>query len=106
MNKPRAYTKQEVRNFLYAQMKAIATDCANEKRRPDVQDKIELAMFSLLALFDGSCISMPGFDLVLRPHPEDKQYHIDQGQHYFEDGMVINDTELHHEFCNYGKKKK
>lgn len=58
------------------------------------------AVFSMLNLLDGGTLQMPAIDLVLRPHPEDKAFHISEDEDYYVDGMCINDeTMLHEEYC-------
>ncbi|MGR2824193.1 hypothetical protein FY048_01420 [Acinetobacter sp. 1124_18A] len=53
-------------------------------------EKCEGLVHSILTTFDGLSV-FPAIDLVVRPHPEDKQYFIDNGCDYIEDGTVIND---------------
>lgn len=99
MSKPRAYTKEEVREQLLRHMKALAEYWDNVDR-PTTLEKIEGALFSTLVIFDGGTVGLPAFDIVVRPHPEDEQFHKDHGDNWYEDGMVIgDDTELHHEFA-------
>ncbi len=51
--------------------------------------------FSILSIFDGSADGLPAFDIVARPHPEDKAYFQAEGEDWIEDGTVINDCMLH-----------
>lgn len=53
-------------------------------------EKCEGLVHSILTTFDGLS-AFPAIDLVMRPHPDDKQYFIDNGCDYIEDGTVIND---------------
>lgn len=58
------------------------------------------AVFSMLNLLDGCKPNMPLMDVVLRPHPEDKAYHISKGEDYYVDGQVVNaEVMLHEEYC-------
>ena len=34
-------------------------------------------------------------DLILRPHPDDERFYRDEGEDFYLDGQVINDTMLH-----------
>jgi hypothetical protein len=64
-----------------------------------VEDRLSGLCFSLLNIFDGTSLGLPAFDLVVRPHPDDKALHIRNGERYYEDGMVINaDVHMHEEF--------
>lgn len=57
--------------------------------------------FSILTMIDGSTMALPSIDLVLRPHPDDKDFAIGIGEDYWEDGMVINDGVLHEVWHKY-----
>jgi hypothetical protein len=93
---PRAYTKEEVReNFLQA-IRSLPKYWANVDNGYTTEEKISGAFHSFLSLLDGSS-HLPCFDLVLRPHHDDKDFHIEEGENYYEDGMVINDDCLLHE---------
>lgn len=50
--------------------------------------------FSILTLIDGSG-ELPAMDLILRPHPDDERFYRDEGEDFYLDGQVINDTMLH-----------
>lgn len=92
---PRAYTKEEVReDFLYT-IRSLPKYWANVDNGYTTEEKIEGAFHSFLSLLDG-CSSFPCFDIVLRPHPDDKDFHIGEGSNYYEDGMAINDDCLLH----------
>lgn len=94
-----AYTEEEVRRKFLEQAKAIAHYWATTKDGGNTKERIEGAIFSLLNVIDGgSCL--PSFDLVVRPHPDDKEYHLSMGEKYYEDGMNICDGELHSQFIN------
>ena len=95
----REYTKKEVRDKVLKHMKHLAKYWADQKGKTDLE-KIEGAMFSTLVILDGGCSDIPGFDVVCRPHPSDKEYHQNEGIDWFPDGMIINDdVEMHHEFA-------
>ena len=93
----REYTAKEVRaKFL----ESIRNSVHYWSRIAESQDEYERAeglAFSILNIIDG-CADMPRLDMVVKPHPDDKQYHIDVGENYYPDGVVINETMLHEEF--------
>lgn len=93
----KARTPEELRENLLAHCRWLANYWAKE-RPHDVKAACEGVAFSILTYLDG-CSSSPSFDLVLRPHPDDKQFHIDNGDDWIEDGTVINaDCYLHEMF--------
>ena len=95
----RAYTKDEVKQIFLENILLNIRYWDNIAGITKM-DAIEGALFSTLTLLDGCSISLPAFDLVVRPHPDDKDYHIENNENYYEEGMVINDEcQLHEEFC-------
>lgn len=69
--------------------------------RLTTHEKLSGLAFSILGIFDGVTPEYPAIDLVLRPHPDDKEYHIDNEDDWYEDGMVINDdVHLHDDWHN------
>ena len=96
-DKPRAYTKEEAQRAILEQIAHTVDYWEKESRRPDARGKLTGLAFSILAMIDGSNIGIPAIDLVLRPHPDDEQYHKDEGENWWEDGMAINDEVHLHE---------
>jgi hypothetical protein len=94
MKMSRAYTAEEARKILLDQMRDYAQYWSTVTDR-SVEEKMSGLCFSILNIFDGTTLILPGMDIVLRPHPDDKQYHIEEDSDYFEEGMIINDCVLH-----------
>ena len=105
IGEPRAYTKEEVRDMFMDKVRSTAQYWATIPEGGTIQERCEGTAFSILNIFDGTTMDLPGFDIVARPHPEDKQYCIDEGENYFEDGTVINDDCMLHELFYSGMKK-
>jgi len=101
---PRALTSEELRDQLLDRMHEIARYwSAVEIKEPDrntILGRIDGALHSVLSMLDG-CSSLPAFDLVAKPHPEDKQYNIDEDENWIEDETRISDM-LHEHW--YRKK--
>jgi hypothetical protein len=60
----------------------------------DLPDKTPLERcnglaFSLLNIFDGTTVALPKLGLVVRPHPDDKAFHEEEGTDYYVDGMEL-----------------
>ena len=93
----RAKTAEEVRKELLESIRVLVGYWSRQNM-PELE-KIEGVAFSILNIIDGTSRGLPSIDLTLRPHPDDKQYAIDNGDDYYEDGMVINaDCYLHDEY--------
>lgn len=93
----KAIQKEEARKMFLDQCKAIANFWANESRTETSKEKIEGAICSIMNIFDGTCMGFPAaIDLVLRPHPSDKQWCKDNDKDWVVDGQIINDDCLLH----------
>jgi hypothetical protein len=96
---PRALTQDEARGIFMERVRSIAQYSAGVKNDP--LDAANLTAFSILSLLDGSTIGFPAVDLHVQPHPEDKAWLKENGENWFEPGMVLNDnTHMHEEFHN------
>jgi hypothetical protein len=90
----RAYTAEEAREMFLNQVRAYAEYWAELPGKTD-KERCDGLAFSLMNIFDGTSAGLPALDIVARPHPADKPYHIDEGTNYFEDGTVLNNCMLH-----------
>lgn len=90
----KAKSAEEVRNELLAAIRRTAAGWAAVPDKTPAERCDGLA-FSLLTIFDGETLGLPAFDISPAPHEDDKQYHIDLGEDWYEAGMVINDCPLH-----------
>lgn len=91
----REYTKEEVREQFLSRVEVI-TRYWDRVEDMTSEEKLEGLAFSIMNIFDGTS-SLPAFDIVVKPHPEDKEYLIAEGENYYQDGMVINDDVMLHE---------
>jgi hypothetical protein len=109
-----AYTAKQVRKKILDHMHALVkywdeVDDQDFKSgkisavRP-CKEKLDGLAFSILNIFDGTTFEVPCIDLVMRPHPEDKEFHQAQGENWFEDGMVINADLCLHDCWHHGEK--
>ena len=101
----RPLTKEEMRTRFLDTLRVYAESVKNNDMEPD--DKVDAIIFSILAIFDGvaGAPEYPAVDLVLRPHPDDKQYDIEEGEDYIVDGMTINDDVHLHDMWYINKNK-
>lgn len=91
----RALTAEELRTQFMEAVQAYVSFWA----RTDHGETLEMRLFgvahSILCLIDGST-DLPAFDLVARPHPDDKPAALRYDEDWVEDGTVINgDVILH-----------
>jgi hypothetical protein len=42
-----------------------------------------------LTMLDGASVDVPGFDLVVRTHPEDEKYLRDNGENWWPNGVAV-----------------
>lgn len=90
----RAKTTEEARLNFLDQIRGLTDYWANLSGDHDAKYRCEGVAFSMLSLIDG-CSGMPAMDISLAPHEDDKQFHIDNDENWYEPGMVINDCMLH-----------
>ena len=97
----RAFTKEEVRSQLFQYLFAMI-DYWDKVEGHDAAQKMEGLAFSILNVLDGTAAQFPAIDLVLRSHPDDKAYHQENDENWYEDGMAVNDDVMLHEiFCHF-----
>lgn len=95
-------SKEEAKKLFLSQVRNICAYWSSDQICGDVKDRCEGVAFSIMNIFDGACGGFPcAVDLVLRPHPDDKKYNIENNEDYIVDGMVINDgCHLHSDLIN------
>lgn len=89
-----AYSEEEARDMFLKKIKYITNFWSNYELRSN-KEKCEGVAFSILALIDGCSVDFPAINMFLAPHPDDKQYFIDNDEDYFEEGTLINNCCLH-----------
>lgn len=94
MSKP--YTEEEVREMFLDHIRHLCRYWARAER-DSKKEMLEGLAFSILNIFDGTS-GLPAFDIVVRPHPDDKAYNESCDEDYFVDGQVINECHLHEMF--------
>ena len=98
---PREYTAEETRDMLIKKIHALVNYWDKETRVTDTREKLSGLAFSILSTLDGGQMGLPGFVVSPNPHPTDKQYHQDQGENWFPDGV---DLGVLHEFYHQVKR--
>lgn len=94
----RAIEKEEARQMFLDQVRCVSNYWVNLAAAPSAKEKVEGAIFSLMSILDGCSGGFPAsVDLVLRPHPDDKQYCTENGENWIVGGQVINDDVHLHE---------
>ena len=97
-DEPRAVTAQELRDDFMDAVRAAADFWADPAHSPgrDWPDRVRGALHSILCVIDGVS-GLPAFDLAAQPHPDDKQFHIDEDENWIEPGTVINSDDYLHD---------
>lgn len=76
---PRAFTPEEIRDKFLDYVHSMAdywAEVALEHERDTVRERCDGLAFSILAMIDGSNVGLPSFDVVTRPHEDDKAFAI------------------------------
>jgi len=90
-----AYTKEEMQKMFLDSCRTIARVWSMQENISP-KEMCDGVVFSILNIIDGGYGGFPAsIDLVMAPHPEDKEYHLSNDENYIEPGQVINDCALH-----------
>ena len=91
------YTKEEMREMFLDNCKALAQFWSTvENKTP--REMCDGVVFSMLNIMDGMSGGFPAaINLVMEPHPDDKDYRISNDENWVEPGQVINDDVMLHE---------
>lgn len=60
----------------------------DEQEGRSVKEKLEGLAFSILVMIDGES-ALPAFILAPDPHPDDKQFHIDEEEDYYPENYEV-----------------
>lgn len=66
-----------------------AVDYWSNVQDQDTREKLNGLAFTILSTLDGCSVSLPAFDIVARPHENNKEYHTELGINYIEDGTIL-----------------
>lgn len=94
----KAYTAEEAREIFLGQIRRYISFWSRQKEWNE-KEKLEGVADSILSIIDG-VTGIPGFNLVISTGENDKQYHIDIDEDYYENGMIINEGLYLHEAFN------
>ena len=84
---PRQLTVEEVRDQFLAQV--WHTIRYWQKLDNPGGDRIEGAVFSVLAILDGTAVDLPGFIVAPAPHHSDREYCVERGEDYFPEAPQV-----------------
>ena len=94
-SKPVAYATEEARDMYLSHMRMLVDYWSKESYGKTERERMEGLVFSILVMLDGGSSSLPAVDISLSPHESDKEFLTSIGEKHFEDGMIINDCQLH-----------
>lgn len=97
MTDPRPYTPDEARELFLEAVRGCVHYWSKMASGSEA-DKISGVAFSILNLIDGTSGQYPAsLDLVVRVHPDDAQYHRENGDNWHEEGTVLNESAMLHD---------
>lgn len=70
-----------------------------------VEERLHGLVFSILVIFDGEAVGFPAVDLVLRPHPDDKEYHKEHGENWHRSGLILNEVRMFGRCLKFKEKR-
>ncbi len=109
-NEPRELTENEVRDRFLRHVWGAVREWQCEARRPTAAGKLEGLAFTLLAMLDGSNMTLPKFIVAPDPHASDRPFLAERGENYFPenaDTVVYCDLggSLHDHFHRVGREQ-
>ena len=85
----RQYLTHEIRDNFLEHIRFMVKYWEAESRAITSKDKLEGLAHSILCAIDGCTMALPPFILAPLPSPEDKQFHIDNGENYYPENHDI-----------------
>jgi len=79
----REWTQKEVQTKFLTHLWHLVDYWERESRAKTSAEKLQGLLHSFLVTLDGGACDLPGYDLIPRTHPEDKPYHIEEGENYY-----------------------
>jgi len=86
---PRAWTADETAERLVEKMVHMGQYWATNPNCGTMEERVSGAMFSALSNLDGGSLDLPAFDLIPTPHEDDKEWHIERGENYYDPDALI-----------------
>src|SRR5687768_15258719 len=89
----REFTEDEVRAQLLTHIAGMVKYWASETmvENQTTEQRLDGLAFSILAALDGTSMNIPKFIVAPDPHPDDRQFHIDEGTNYFPENHQLAD---------------
>jgi len=90
---PREFTTDEVReqvvNHVHVMVRYWAgLDGSNVPSESTVEERLDGLAFSILAMLDGSNLTLPRFIVAPDPHPSDRQFHVDNNECWYPENVA------------------
>lgn len=90
----REITKEEAIHHLLSTVAAAAREWGTYPTHTQYS-AVQGMAFSFLTILDGSNIGIPAFNLHPSPHPDDKQYHQNNGDNWWGTDAINDEVSLH-----------
>lgn len=65
-----------------------------------IKARLDGLAFSILSALDGCSVGIPSYDVIPHPHPEDKQYSIENNIDWHSADSNLTDVPLHDQWLN------
>ena len=110
----REYTAEEIQEKFFSQL-YVMIKYWERIEQENYKDKLEGLVFSILNILDGGSLGFPRVLLVPYPHPEDKEFHISEGENWFPQNTEVDklavgelscNGQLHEAWVVYKKKRE
>lgn len=93
----RPFTVEEMRDAFLGTLRAYARYWGSLVDQT-IDERLDGLAFSFLNMLDGTSMSLPAFDLVPHPHPDDEAFLRDEGLNWWTTEPINGDVMLHELF--------
>jgi hypothetical protein len=101
-DEPRAYTREEMQRMFLEHLWVMVHYWATTEPRVEghaetVEERIAGFAFTVLADLDGSAVNLPAFNLYPAPHPDDEEFHRNEGENWWPSDVDLHGNSMLHE---------
>lgn len=102
---PKPKTKEEIQKEIVEHFDGVARYWSGLENMSNIE-RCRGVVFSILVAFDGMSMGLPAMDIVMRPHPEDREYCIEEGVDWYPQQLTVNDDVMLHDLYTELKNER
>jgi hypothetical protein len=92
----REHTPEEIRTAFLGHISMLVDYWTDQVGPKSDREKLDGLAFSILSMLDGCACSLPAFEVLPAPHPDDKSFHRNEGENWWPDPPDLGDASTVH----------